>query len=170
MNGWLASAVPHLKALHVATLSIWCAGILSLPLMLARHDRAIMQVEYARLRHYTHFAYSYGVTPAAVVAIVSGTLLIFVREVFVPWMFLKLVFVALLVAAHAWIGHTVIAVAETPGMGRPPRPARQVTLVTLPILAILVLVLGKPGFAWLEFPAWLTVPRGAQLPFDVPSR
>jgi putative membrane protein len=170
VTGWLEAAIPHVKALHVAALSIWCAGVLALPLMLARHDPQIDQAEYSRLRRYTHYAYTYAVTPAAVTAIASGTILIFAREIFVPWMFLKLVFVVMLAAAHGWIGHTIVAVAERDGRHQPPRPGLAVAVSTLPMIAILVIVLAKPGFDWLEFPAWLTVPRGAQLPFDVPRR
>ena len=170
MNGWLEAIIPHTKALHVATLAIWCAGVIALPLMLARHDPAIGQADFSRIRRYTHYAYTYAVTPAAVIAIASGTLLIFAREVFVPWMFLKLVFVGFLVAAHGWVGHTIVAVAETDGRHQPPHPGLAVALSTLPMLAVLALVLAKPSFAALEFPSWLTLPRGGQLLFDVPRR
>lgn len=170
MTGWLEATVPYLKALHIAMLAIWCGGVLALPLMLARHDPALGQADYARIRRYSHFAYTLGVTPAAVLAVASGAALIFVREVFVPWMFLKLAFVGVLVAAHGWVGHNIIAVAETKGKHVPPHPAIPASLALTPIIAILFLVLAKPGFAWLEFPDWLIEPRGGQLLFDVPRR
>ena len=79
----------------------WCAGLFALPMMLARHDPAIGQADHTRIRHATHYGYTLLVTPAAVLAIAAGTVLIFLREAFMPWMFAKLVLVAALVAFHA---------------------------------------------------------------------
>ncbi|PPD03372.1 MAG: hypothetical protein CTY36_08030, partial [Methylocystis sp.] len=105
--GPLAPLVPHFLAFHVLTLALWCAGLIALPLMLSHHDPSISQSDYARIRRYTHFAYTLGVTPAAVLAVASGTALVFLRDAFTPWMFLKLVFVGALVLTHGWVGHTV---------------------------------------------------------------
>ncbi|HEV7252691.1 MAG TPA: CopD family protein [Mesorhizobium sp.] len=170
MIWWLEGVIPHVKALHVVALGLWCAGLFALPLMLARHDPAIGQADYTRIRRATHYGYAFVITPAAVIAIASGTLLIFLREVFVPWMFAKLVFVALLVAFHGWVGHTLVAVAETEGSHTPPEPLVPTLLLTVPILVILALVLGKPELGEIPMPDWLTEPQGVQLPFDVPRR
>ena len=170
MSWWLEPVIPHLKALHIAMLALWTAGLFALPLMLSRHDPAIGQADYARIRRGTHYGYTFVITPAAVIAIASGTVLIFVREAFVLWMFAKLVCVAGLVAFHAWVGHTIVAVAETEGEHRPPEPFWPTVLLTLPVLAILTLVLGKPELGEIPTPAWLEEPRGVQLPFDVPRR
>jgi uncharacterized membrane protein len=170
MIRWLEPIIPHLKALHIAMLGLWCAGLFALPLMLARHDPAMGQVDYSRIRRATHYGYTFVVTPAAIIAIASGTLLIFLREVFVLWMFAKLVFVALLVSFHAWVSYIIVAVAETEGSHTPPKPALPTLLLTVPILAILSLVLAKPDLGEVPMPDWLKEPRGVQLPFDVPRR
>lgn len=170
MTSWLDPLIPHLKALHVAMLAVWCAGLLALPRMLARHDPAIGPADYARIRRATHYGYTFAVTPAAVLAIASGTLLIFLRSVFEPWLFAKLVMVAALVAFHAWVGHTIVAVAETEGSHVPPEPFWPTAILVLPILAILGLVLAKPELGEIPMPGWLAEPLGAQLPFDVPRR
>lgn len=170
MIWWLEPIVPHLKALHISMLGLWCAGLFALPHMLARHDPAIGQADYARIRRATHYGYTFVVTPAALIAIGSGTLLIFLREAFVLWMFAKLVFVAILVAFHAWVGYVLVAVAETEGTHTPPEPLVPLLLLMVPILAILALVLAKPELGELPVPGWLSEPRGAQLPFDVPRR
>lgn len=170
MIPWLESVIPHLKALHIATLSLWCAGLFALPLMLARHDPAIGQVDYVRIRRATHYGYTFWISPAGIVAIATGTLLIFLREVFTLWMFAKLVFVALLVAFHAWVSYIIVAVAETPGSHTPPKPLRPALLLTCVILAILALVLGKPDLGGIPMPDWLSEPWDLQLPFDVPRR
>ncbi|MGJ0532260.1 CopD family protein [Methylocystis sp.] len=170
MIGSLTPLAPHFLAFHVLTLALWCAGLIALPLMLSRHDPAISQADYGRIRRYTHFAYTLGVTPAAVLAVASGTVLVFLRDAFTPWMLLKLVFVGVLVFTHGWVGHTVTLMEETHGLHRPPHPALQTMATFVPILAILFLVLDKPDFSELRFPLWLSQPQGGQLPFLAPSR
>jgi len=168
--GWLEPIIPHLKALHIGMLGLWTAGLFALPRMLARHDPALGQTDYERIRRATHYGYTFVITPAAVLAIASGTLLVFLREAFVLWMLAKLVAVAALVAFHAWVGHTIVAVAETEGTHTPPEPLWPTVILTVPILAILTLVLAKPELGEIPMPGWLLEPRGVQLPFDVPRR
>ena len=167
---WVAAAIPYFKTLHIGALFIWCGGLMAMPLMLSRHDPADTQEDFRRIRRATHLTYTIAVTPAAVIAVIAGTWLIFLRETFVPWLYAKLFFVAVLVLAHAWIGHILVTVAETKGSHRPPGPYLPVAAVLGPALAILVLVLGKPDLGGIEFPDWLLEPRGGQLPFDVPRR
>ncbi|MGK9054256.1 CopD family protein [Neorhizobium petrolearium] len=170
MIDWLEPIIPHLKALHVSMLGLWCAGLFALPLMLSKHDPAVGQADYTRIRRATHYGYTFIITPAALVAIASGTLLVFLREVLVLWMFAKLVFVALLVAFHAWVSYVLVAVAETEGSHTPPAPLVPLLLLMVPILSILFLVLAKPDFGEIPLPELITEPRGGQLPFDVPKR
>jgi protoporphyrinogen IX oxidase len=166
---WLTALIPIFKALHIAGLLVWCGGLLLLPVMLARHEPAITAADYVHIRRVTHLTYTMCVTPAAVIAVIAGTWLIFLREVFVPWFYAKLVFVAILVALHAWIGHVLAQSAEEPGTHTPPGPVIPVGGALIVICAILFLVLAKPAADWLELPEWLLVPRERQLPFDVPS-
>lgn len=168
MIDWLQPIIPHMKALHVATLALWTGGLFALPLMLSRHDPAIGQADFSRIRRATHYSYTLAVTPAAVIAIASGLVLVFLREVFVPWMFAKLVFVALLVTFHAWVGGTLVKVAEAEGAHIPPEPLLPLLLLLVPVLAILLLVLAKPELGDLPLPGWLMQPRGGHLPFEVP--
>lgn len=168
MTDWAAALVPYLKAVHVAALFVWCGGLFALPLMLSNHDPANSPEDFRRIRRATHLTYTIAVTPAAVIAVVAGTWLIFFREALVPWLYAKLVFVALLVSAHAWIGHIIVTVAESHRRTNPPPAFVPITAALVPMVAILVLVLGKPDLSGIEFPAWMTEPRGGQLPFDVP--
>ncbi|WP_254701868.1 CopD family protein [Roseovarius sp. THAF27] len=86
--------------------------------MLARHDLAVVADDYRIIRHATRMTYTMIVTPSAVLTVIAGTWLIFLCEVFVPWLYAKLALVALLVAVHAWIGHVLVKVAEKPGRER----------------------------------------------------
>jgi uncharacterized membrane protein len=170
MIDWLIPAVPLFKAAHIIGLVIWCGGLLALPLMLTRHDPAISVQDYRTIRTASHITYTLFVTPAAVIAVIAGTWLIFMREVYVPWMFAKLVFVAALVMAHGWIGHILAKIGEEPSEHRPPPAWLPIALVLVPMLVILTLVLSKPVLGWVVFPEWLTQPRGGQLLFDTPRR
>nr|WP_255564211.1 cbb3-type cytochrome c oxidase subunit I [Mameliella sp. CS4] len=95
MIDWILSTVPVVKLVHIAGLSLWCGGLLVLPIMLARHDPAVVAEDYRIIRHATHMTYTMVVTPAAVLTVIAGTWLIVLREVFVPWLYAKLLFVAL---------------------------------------------------------------------------
>lgn len=153
------------KGLHIAALIFWCAGLVALPLMLSKHKPDEAQADYARLRLLTHHGYTYIVTPAAVVAVAAGTALIFLRGVFEPWMFAKLVAVGLLVSLHALMGHTVVLMSERRGEYTPPssKPLVGGTLATMTV--VLILVLGKPAVPDLV-PAWLKTPQERQLPLE----
>jgi uncharacterized membrane protein len=166
----MSEVVPHLKVLHIAMLVLWCGGLFALPTMLARHDPVITQADYTRIRFATHYAYTFVITPAAVLAIVAGTVLIFARDLHVPWLYAKMVCVALLVAFHAWVGHVIHAVADTPDLDPAPDPGLPRIILVVLIVVILTIVLAKPELDALPMPAWLTEPRGNQLPFDVPRR
>ncbi len=157
-----------IKLIHIAALSIWCAGLAGLPLLLSKHDSDDAQADYAHLRLLTHQAYIFIVTPAAVITIAMGTALIFLRDAFVPWMFAKLVAVGVLVLLHAWIGHITLMVGEQQGDYQPPRfwPPFMLCVTSLAIIVILLLVLGKPMLGADLAPDWLLEPRGQPLPVD----
>ena len=166
---WIEGLIPHVKALHLSFVAVWVAGLLALPRMLARHDRAIVQAEFAQIRRATHFGYVWVITPVAILAIFTGSLLIFLREIFTVWIFAKLILVTGLVAMHAWVGHTIIAVAETEGEHEPPEPLVPTILIFGLVIGVLSLVLAKPELAELPIPSWLLQPLGRQLPFDTPK-
>ena len=166
----LDSVIPHLKALHISMLGLWCAGLFALPLLLSWHKGVRVQSDYDRIHGLTHYGYIGITTPAAVVAIASGTVLIFAGSVFELWLFAKLVMVALLVCFHVWVGTTIARTALTPGRHEAGNPLWPQLLLTAIVLAILPLVLAKPDLDEIPLPGWLMEPRGVQLPFDVPRR
>jgi protoporphyrinogen IX oxidase len=163
---WLIVAT---KVAHIVALMLWCAGLILLPLALSLHRPKSDQVSFNRVRLLTHAAYTRIMTPVAVVAIGTGIMLIFLRDVFAHWFVLKILLVALLVALHGWIGHQVAQIAERREAYVSPRPAL-LTMANLALMnAILVLVLLKPDIPDALIPAWLTMPYGRSLWFDDPS-
>lgn len=157
--------VSIVKGLHIAALILWCAGLVALPLMLGKHRVGEDQADYSRLRLLTHDSYAFIVTPAAVIAIAAGTLLIYLRGMFVPWMFAKLVAVGLLVALHALVGHTVVLMSERRGEYAPPTPLPLIAASIGTMVVVLLLVLAKPVVPDV-LPAWLKTPHYRQLPVD----
>ncbi len=132
------------KAVHVATISLWAAGLLTLPFLLAQRS-AVGGAALHRLHALTRFLYVALVSPAAFVAILSGTTLIFLQATYVEWFSAKLAFVGLMVVLHIVTGLAVVRVfARDRGLG-----AFGTTGLTLGQLAaigpILWLVLDKPA-------------------------
>ena len=162
--------ITALKFAHIASLSLWCAGLLLLPILLARADNPIRAGEAARMRTFAHHAYKSCVSPAAVVATVAGGALLFARWVFEPWMLAKLGLIGLLVVIHTYVGHCVSRLGES-GYVRPVVPAFVLLLCGLAVMtAILFVVLAKPPLGPELAPDWLRAPLGHQLPLPaVPS-
>jgi len=158
-------AITIAKGLHIAGILLWGAGLIALPLLLAQHAPDDGQQEYQRIRRFTHYGYTRLLTPAAVIAVAAGTALLFLRGVFVPWMFGKLVLVASLVVLHAWIGNLVVRMGES-NNERQPSPALPLVILGISLLTgILLLVLTKPDIREEAMPAWLQT-RDRQLPVD----
>ena len=164
-----------LKALHIIALALWAAMLLGLPMLLLMHRQLgpgrTRAADYARFRLLTHASYTMIATPAAVVAIVAGTMLIFATGIFEPWLLAKLAAVAALVLAHAWLGHLTLQAGEKPVSWRMPSPLLAL-LVILPALgAILWLVLLKPDLHFLAgyLPAWALQPAGYDLNLFLPE-
>ncbi|GGI81224.1 membrane protein [Polymorphobacter multimanifer] len=154
------------KTLHITTLVIWCAGMLALPLMLAADHQGQSQEKYTRLRLTLQATYIWVITPAAVIAVFAGTALIFLAEVYVPWMFAKLVAVGFLVGLHGLTGHAIIDIGENPERARLQLAVPRFVAALGLMAVILVLVLGKPVIPLDLVPDWLMTPRDIHLPFD----
>lgn len=132
-------------AAHIITLAMWSAALLILAALYATppapEDRAHVH------RHMLMCRYVFVMlgSPAAVLAIISGCVLVVLRGVDGSWLLAKLAVVALLAFYHAYCGQLLHAQGKgplpTPSAWKPP------LLIGLPVLlisAILVLVLAKP--------------------------
>jgi protoporphyrinogen IX oxidase len=159
-------AIALVKGLHIAGVILWAAGLIALPLMLGEHTPAHSQDDYARVRRFTHYGYTHLLTPAAVIAVAAGTALIFLRGVFVPWMFGKLVLVGALVAVHVWVGTVVVRMGEESNERQPPPIFLLLFGAAVVLTAILLIVLAKPAIDASVMPEWLMTPRHRQLPLD----
>jgi uncharacterized membrane protein len=162
--------VVALKTLHLGTLIIWCAGLLALPLVLAGDKSGQSQADFTRLRLTLQNGYIGVVTPAAVIAVSAGTALIFLGNVYVPWMFAKLVAVGFLVGLHGLTGHAIIAIGENPNEARLPLAVPRIVAALALMAVILLLVLAKPTIPLDLVPGWLMQPMHIHLPLDAVPR
>ncbi|MEO9337788.1 CopD family protein [Mesorhizobium sp. SB112] len=133
-----------LKFIHIAAICIWCGGLICLPGLYVQRAHTRKKEQIFRLQGLVRFAYVGIVSPAAFVAVASGTGLIFLQRTFVPWFSLKLGFVGLLVALHILTGLVIIRLFER-GSVYPVWRFIAVTIVTVGVVsAILIVVLAKP--------------------------
>lgn len=133
-----------LKALHIATLLIWCAGLFYLPGLFAAHPGLKSRQEFRRLRIITRVTFVAITSPAAVVAILSGTALVYATGAHGAWMALKLAAVSLMVFFHLYCGRVLAQLGNAPAA----RSAAVHLLLLLPptllVPTVFWLVLGKP--------------------------
>ncbi|RIY02168.1 hypothetical protein D3218_05870 [Aureimonas flava] len=139
------------KSLHIAALIVWSAGLLTLPVLMAQREALGPGREFDRLHAFTRFAYIVVISPAAFVAVGSGTALILLREVFTPWFGAKLLLVGALVAVHVRIGLLVLSVFDEGGHFRLWRVVLATVLISGILSGILWVVLAKPDvpLGWL---------------------
>jgi protoporphyrinogen IX oxidase len=134
-----------LKFVHLATIAVWSGGLLVLPLLFYQRQRVTNIDELESLHRVTRFVYVVMTSPAAFVAIGSGTALIFLQTTFREWFSLKMVLVGAMAMLHVLAGLTAVSVFAPGGrFGR----AAFITLSSiylLLIVAILWVVLAKPG-------------------------
>ena len=139
----METATIWLKVAHISAILVWSATLFYLPGLFAAHQRRTGEA-FRRLRLMTRFTYLAVASPAAVIAIVSGTALIYVAQAHGGWLVLKLTAVALMMMAHIACGKLVDLLSD----GRTTWPMMaQWGLLAPPALLvpiILFLVLGKP--------------------------
>ncbi len=131
------------KLLHLTAISIWAAGLVVVPFLLWQR-RDLSGQPLHRLHRLTRTLYVVIVSPAAFMAIASGTALIFLQATYVEWFSLKLVAVGVLAAVHVQAGLLILRVFD-PGGQISRGGTVSLTATTLATVAtVLVLVLWKP--------------------------
>jgi len=156
------SAYAAVKALHILGLIIWCAGLLVIPTLYRLRSRVGEGAPLHDLHRFTRAMYVGVTSPAAFVAVGTGTGLIFLGNVFTIWMFLKLGAVGALVLLHIRAGFVILHLFEHGGRYGSWRQMG-ITAATLGVVAtILVLVLAKPHVDATVVPYWLREPGSLQ--------
>jgi uncharacterized membrane protein len=154
--------IAALKSLHILALIVWCGGLLVLPGLFSQRAHIADQRAVVELQRYTRRLFIRVTSPAAFVAVVAGTILLYLREVFTPWMMLKLVIVGLLVMIHVRAGYLILNLFEPGGQYAQWRRWTLMTTTLCVIGGILLLVLGKPQIDLTGLPEWMRQPGGLQ--------
>jgi len=133
-----------LKVVHLAAIAIWSGGLICLPGLYVQRAHVPDRQSLHRLQAMVRFLYVALMSPAAFVAIGSGTGLIFLRQTFENWFSLKLALVGVMVMIHILTGLVVIRLFDK-GQVYPVWRFVAVTVVTVAVVsAILTVVLAKP--------------------------
>ena len=102
--------MPLLKLLHFMALICWCGALLYLPVMIAAGTRSSDELFYRDHAHLARTVFNLLATPAALLAIGSGTMLFLREAIFDPWLILKLTTVAGMVLCHALCGLLILRI------------------------------------------------------------
>ena len=134
-----------LMGLHVAALAIWCAGLLYLPALYSVQSRLRQHAQFHRMRVMSRMAFVVIASPAAVIAIISGTVLVYAAGASGGWLAAKLTVVAFMAIFHAYCGHMLARLGhESEGRRSYRVPPWLVIPPVLMIGLVLWLVLSKP--------------------------
>lgn len=148
--------VTFLKFVHIATISIWAAGLICLPFLFAQRKDVGDEAALHRMHAMVRFFYVALLSPAAFVAVGSGTALIFLQATYEPWFGAKLVLVGIMALIHVLSGLLILKLFDESA-----RYARwRYVLVTggtlVVVVGILFLVSAKPPIDVAALsPAWL---------------
>lgn len=133
-----------LKFIHLAAIAIWSGGLLALPFLFWQRRALRVGPELDQLHRIARLVYVELTSPAAFIAIASGTALIFLQATFEEWFTIKMVLVGLMVMLHVVAGLVMHQLFSPAGrFGRLSFVALSVTYSVV-IVAIIWVVLAKP--------------------------
>lgn len=131
--------------LHIAALLSWTAALLYLPALVAgTASRQTAIADRPRFGSISRFTFTHVATPAALVAIASGTLVFLLEYTVEVWLIVKLTLVTALVVCHTLTGLLILRSEQAPD-----RPVRAWCVLlgigmAVLIIAIIWVVLRKP--------------------------
>ena len=137
---------------HMAALLIWSAALLYLPLLVGTSVGASPAIDQQSTPYDSigRFLFTRIATPAALVAIITGTIVFLINHTVDVWLIVKLTLVTALVLAHTLAGLLVLR-EEKLGKQRHIRllSLALTTFLCLLMAAIVWVVLAKPSMEWL---------------------
>lgn len=149
-----------LKSLHIALLIVWCAGLLYLPGLFSSYAHAHDKAARQHMRMVTRYVFIVVASPAAVLAIITGSALAYAAPIHGTWLPAKLAVVSLLVFFHLYCGSRVVLLETGEQSERRKFHLALTAIPALLIALILWLVLGKPDLlGMLALPDWALAPR-----------
>ncbi|HEY5803371.1 MAG TPA: CopD family protein [Lysobacter sp.] len=149
-----------LKFIHLAAIAVWSGGLIALPFLFWQRRTLEPGIELNRLHRITRLVYVDLTSPAAYVAIASGTALIFLQATFAEWFSTKMALVGLMAMLHVVAGLILVKLFLPNGrLGRTSCVALSIAYAVL-ITAVVWIVLAKPHIDANQFAAHLFEPGG----------
>lgn len=136
--------MPLLKLLHFMALICWCGALLYLPALIAAGTRSSDALFYRDHIPLTRMVFNLIATPAALLAIGSGTALFLRDGLFDAWLIVKLTTVAGMVICHALCGVLILRIEQIAEPALRRECLAIGVLIVMLISATLWLVLAKP--------------------------
>lgn len=138
------NAMVFVKFLHIMAISVWSAVLVSLPGLYVQRAHIVKDNDLYRLQKIVRFSYVRVLSPAAFVAIATGTGLIFLQNPFSAWFSMKLALVGIMVVIHVMTGLVIIRLFKD-GEVYPVWRFVSVTIASGAVVgAIFFLVLARP--------------------------
>jgi putative membrane protein len=133
-----------LKFIHLGAIAIWSGGLIVLPFLFWQRRTLTAGTELDRLHRITRLVYVELTSPAAFVAIASGTALIFLQATFVEWFSLKMVLVGIMAMLHVVAGLVLHQLFLPDGRFSRLSAIALSTAYVVVIIGIIWIVLAKP--------------------------
>ena len=149
-----------LKFIHLAAIAIWSGGLLILPFLFWQRRTLLAGPDLDRLHRITRLVYVELTSPAAVLAIGSGTALIFLQATFAEWFSLKMLLVSLMAMLHVVAGLILGQLFSPKGRFSRSSYVLLSSAYLVLIAAVLWLVLAKPHVDANQFVPHLFEPGG----------
>ncbi len=149
-----------LKFVHLATIALWSAGLVGLPFLFRQREALAAGTELDRLHRMTRFVYVGMASPAAFIAIMSGTALIFLQATFTEWFTLKMALVGAMAMLHVAAGLVLARVFLPDGRFGGFSCAALASAYLVLITAIVSVVVAKPHIDSNRFATALFAPGG----------
>jgi protoporphyrinogen IX oxidase len=149
-----------LKFVHLAAIALWSGGLLALPFLFRQRDQVASAAELDQLHRLARFVYVDAASPAALIAIASGTALIFAQATFEEWFSLKMLLVTAMVMLHVAAGLVLLHLFSPQARFSRSASAALTSTYLVVITAILWIVLAKPHIDSTGFAAKMFTPGG----------
>ncbi len=144
--------VMWLKFLHIAAISMWAATLVSLPALYAQRAYVRDQQALYSLQRLVRFCYVGVGSPAAFLAILTGTALIFFQQTFELWFTLKLCLIGIMVVVHVVTGLVIIRLFNEGEVYPVWRFVSATAITAATVSAIIFIVLAKPQWSLSSLP------------------
>ncbi|WP_246018382.1 CopD family protein [Pelagibacterium montanilacus] len=150
--------VTVLKIAHITAISVWAAGLICMPFLFRQRIDQIEDRDLHRMHAMVRFLHIVIVSPAAFVAVGTGTALIFFQQTFDAWFTIKLFLVGLLAIIHVLTGLVILKLFKEAGRYPKWRYLMVTGMTTVVVACILVVVSAKPRIDAMDFAGEIFVP------------